>query len=200
MGRRRGVLLLALVLVLAMVPLSHANACSCIANTDPRDRLAAAEGAFIGELVGRRETGLLGSIISSGRDVVYTFEVAEVFKGDLGQRVDVHSAAGGGSCGFEVAPGEAVGVLLYRHQGTWQSGLCGQIEPDKLRAAAAPLPAPDGQAPAAVHPQGGPERADQGAVLDQADVVDAAGVAACLVDDVGAEQLTQAHRRLRAGH
>jgi hypothetical protein len=150
MGRRRGVLLLALVLVLAMVPLSHANACSCIANTDPRDRLAAAEGAFIGELVGRRETGLLGSIISSGRDVVYTFEVAEVFKGDLGQRVDVHSAAGGGSCGFEVAPGEAVGVLLYRHQGTWQSGLCGQIEPDKLRAAAAPLPAPDGQAPAAL--------------------------------------------------
>jgi hypothetical protein len=144
------VLLLALVLVLAMVPLSHANACSCIANTDPRDRLAAAEGAFIGELVGRRETGLLGSIISSGRDVVYTFEVAEVFKGDLGQRVDVHSAAGGGSCGFEVAPGEAVGVLLYRHQGTWQSGLCGQIEPDKLRAAAAPLPAPDGQAPAAL--------------------------------------------------
>jgi hypothetical protein len=42
----------------------------------------------------------------------------------------------------------------------------------------------------AVHPQARPERADQGAVLDQADVVDAAGVAARLVDDVGAEQVT----------
>jgi hypothetical protein len=150
MSRRRGVLLLGLVLVLTMMPLSHANACTCSGNGDPRDRLADAGGAFIGELVGRRETGPLGSIISSGRDVVYTFEVAEVFKGDIGQRVEVHSAAGGESCGFEVAPGEAVGVFLDQHRGDWRSGLCGQIEPGKLRAAAAPLPAPDGRAPAAL--------------------------------------------------
>ena len=36
-------------------------------------------------------------------------------------------------------------------------------------------------------------------VLDQADVVDAAGGATRLVEDLGAEQLTQAHSRLRAG-
>jgi hypothetical protein len=91
----------------------------------------------------------LGSVISTGRDVVYTFEVAEVVKGNIGQRVEVHSAASGSSCGFEVAAGEAVGVLLDRHRGSWRSGLCGQLEPAKLRAAAAPLPAPDGRAPAA---------------------------------------------------
>jgi hypothetical protein len=147
MSRRRGVLLLAVVVVLAMVRLPHAKACTC-STGDSRDRLAAADGAFIGELVGRRETGPLGSIISSGRDVVYTFEVTEVFKGDIGRRVEIHSAASGMSCGFEVAAGEAVGVLLDRQGGDWRSGLCGQIEPGKLRTAAAPLPTPDGRAPA----------------------------------------------------
>lgn len=149
MSRRRRAVLLALIVAFAVVPLPHANACTCIANSDPRDRLAAANGAFIGELVGRRETAPLGSVISTGRDVVYTFEVAEVVKGNIGQRVEVHSAASGSSCGFEVAAGEAVGVLLDRHRGSWRSGLCGQLEPAKLRAAAAPLPAPDGCAPAA---------------------------------------------------
>ena len=144
----RGAILLALIVAFAVVPLPHANACSCIANSDPRDRLAAAGGAFIGKLVGHRETGPLGSIVNSGRDVVYTFEVAEVVKGDIGQRVEVHSAASGASCGFEVPAGQAIGVLLDGHSGTWKSGL-GQIEPGNC-AAAAPLPAPNGQPPAAM--------------------------------------------------
>jgi hypothetical protein len=113
----------------------------------PRDRLTAADGAFIGALVGRRGTSPLRSIVGPGPDVVYTFEVAEVVKGGIGQRVEVYSWAG---CGFEVDPGEAVGVLLERHRGRWRSRLCQQIEPGKLRAAAAPLPAPDGQGPAAL--------------------------------------------------
>jgi hypothetical protein len=150
MSWRRTAILLALIVAFAVVPLPQAHACSCIANRDPLDRLAGASGAFIGELVDRRETGPLGTIVSSGRDVIYTFEVAEVFKGDIGQRVEVHSAASGASCGFEIAPGEAIGILLDRQRGNWQSGLCGQIEPGKLRAAAAPLPAPDGRPPAAL--------------------------------------------------
>jgi hypothetical protein len=151
----RGVLLAALVLVFSSMPVSLAHACSCAIRGDPRERLAAADGAFIGTLVSRRETGPLGSIISTGRDVIYTFEVAEAFKGDLGRRVEVHSAASGASCGFEVPPGAPIGVLLDGANGMWRSGLCGQIEPDKLRAAAAPLPAPDGQPPAALVVGGG---------------------------------------------
>ena len=150
MNRGRSAILLALVLAFSAMLLSPANACSCARPGDPRDRLAAADGAFIGTLVGRRETGPLGSIISSGRDMVYTFEVAEAVKGDIGPRVEVYSAASGASCGFEVAPGTAVGVFLERHSGRWRSGLCGQIDPGKLRAAAAPLPAPDGRGPAAL--------------------------------------------------
>jgi hypothetical protein len=148
MSRRRGVLLLVLVLALSVVPLPQANACTCAAG-HPRARLAAADGAFIGKLVGRRETGPLGSIISTGRDVIYTFEVAEAVKGDIGQRVDLRSAASGMSCGFEVPADQAIGILLDRRSGMWRSGLCGQIEPGKLRAAAAPLPAPDGRGPTA---------------------------------------------------
>jgi hypothetical protein len=132
-----------------VVPPPHANACSCPLPGDPRDRLAAADGAFIGKLVGRRETGPLGSIISTGRDVIYTFEVAEAVKGDIGQRVDLRSAASGMSCGFEVPADQAIGILLDRRSGMWRSGLCGQIEPGKLRAAAAPSPAPDGRGPTA---------------------------------------------------
>jgi hypothetical protein len=149
MSRSRRVILLALIVAFIVVPLPPARACSC-SGGDSRDRLAAADGAFIGELVGRRETGPLGSIISSGRDVVYTFEVSEVFKGDIGRRVEIHSPASGASCGFEVAADEAVGIFLDRQGGDWRSGLCGQIEPGKLRAAAAPLPTPDGRAPAAL--------------------------------------------------
>jgi hypothetical protein len=141
--------------VFSAVPVSPAHACTCASGGDPRERLAAADGAFIGTLVSRRETGPLGSIISTGRDVIYTFEVAEAVKGDLGRRVEVHSAAAGMSCGFEVPPGEPIGVLLEGGNGTWRSGLCGQIDPGQLRTAAAPLPAPDGHPPAALVVGGG---------------------------------------------
>jgi hypothetical protein len=52
---------------------------------------------LIGKLVSHRETGPLGSISSSGREVSYPLAVAEVFKGEIGQRVEVHSAAAGAS-------------------------------------------------------------------------------------------------------
>jgi hypothetical protein len=155
MSRRRGALLVALVLLVSAIPVSPAHACSCAREGDPRERLAAADGAFIGKLVGHRETGPLGSIISTGRDVIYIFEVAEAFKGDIGRRVEVHSAASGASCGFEVAAGQPIGVLLDSGNGRWRSGLCGQVEPGELRTAAAPLPAPDGQPPAALVVGGG---------------------------------------------
>jgi hypothetical protein len=155
MQGKRGGLLAVLVVLFAAIAVLPAHACSCASGGDPRERLAAADGAFIGALVSRRETGPLGSVISTGRDVIYTFEVAEAFKGDIGRRVEVHSAASGVSCGFEVPPGEPTGVLLDGDNGTWRSGLCGQIKPEELRTAAAPLPAPDGQPPAALVVGGG---------------------------------------------
>ncbi len=70
-------------------------------------------------------------------------------KGALGETVDVQSAVSGVSCGIEVPEGQRIGLLLYRRDGVWTSGLCLQLPPGQLREAARPLPAPDGSGAAA---------------------------------------------------
>jgi hypothetical protein len=124
--------------VLAFAPV--AQACSCAA-ADPRDRLDDAAGAFIGRLVSRDPAP------QDAHSTTYHFKVDEVFKGDIGSTVDVESSTNGASCGFEVAPGEQMGFLLERSGAQWHGGLCGQIDPEELRGAAKPLPAPDGTGP-----------------------------------------------------
>jgi hypothetical protein len=138
----------ALIAALVLLPISPAKACSC-AWGDAREQLANAQAAFIGKMVTVREatTPEPGAPISSGREVIYTFEVEEDFKVDLGDHVEIHSAADGASCGLEVSPGQSEGFFLREHKGVWWSSLCQQVPPDELRAAAAPLPAPDGVNP-----------------------------------------------------
>jgi hypothetical protein len=127
-----------LLFVLAIAPTAHA--CSCFAG-DPRERLEAADGAFIGVLLSRDPPAVVGD---SGQTTTYHFRVDERFKGDLGETVDVESASNGAACGFEVQPGQKMGFFIDREGGTWHGGLCGQIDPDDLRKAAKPLPPPDG--------------------------------------------------------
>jgi hypothetical protein len=136
----RGGVLLALLAALLGSPMRIAMACSC-AIPEPRDALAEADAAFVGELIAAP-----GGTNSSG-EVTWTFSVEEALKGGLGSTVDVKSPASGVSCGFEVAVGERVGVVLYEERGEWHGGLCSQIDPDELLAAAGPLPAPDGIGP-----------------------------------------------------
>ena len=130
-------LLVATVGVLVASPMRIALACSC-ALPEPRDALAEADAAFVGELI----AGPVGG--GSGDQATWRFSVETAVKGDIGPTVDVMSPASGVSCGFEVAPGERVGVLLYEEKGEWHGGLCTQIGPGELMAAAGPLAAPDG--------------------------------------------------------
>jgi hypothetical protein len=132
-------LLVATVGVLVASPMRIALACSC-ALPEPRDALAEADAAFVGELVE-------GPYGGSGEQPIWRFSVETSVKGDLGSQVDVRSPASGVSCGFEVAAGERVGVLLYEEKGEWHGGLCTQIGPGELLAAAGPLPAPEGIGP-----------------------------------------------------
>ena len=146
---RRTIRVVAVALALALLPLTPAQACSC-AWSDPRETLSKADGAFIGEFVFSREatTPTPGGGISSGREVIYTFNVDEDFKVDLGDTVEIHSAADGAACGLEATPGSTYGLFIYLNdEQEWTSGLCSQIDPDELRAAAAPLPEPDGVNP-----------------------------------------------------
>jgi hypothetical protein len=149
----RRVALAVCVVATSLVFAPPARACSCVLG-DVHTALKGADAAFVGALVSRDEPSPGRSpsgdpLYSSGEIVTWHFRVDQVFKGPLGRSVDVLSAVSGASCGFEVKPGEPIGILLRREDGAWKGSLCGQVEPAKLRRAAKPLPAPDGEGPLA---------------------------------------------------
>jgi hypothetical protein len=104
---------------------------------DPATGLAEYPAAFVGTLVD--VSGQIGVAFSSDADTVYRFEVEEWVKGDLGDFVDVHSAADGGACGIEVGIGNRAGVFLSVENGQLHSSLCSTIDADVLLAGAEPL-------------------------------------------------------------
>ncbi len=104
---------------------------------DPATGLAEYPAAFVGTLVD--VSGQIGVVFSSDADTVYRFEVEEWVKGDLGDFVDVHSAADGASCGIEVGIGNRAGVFLSVEGGQLSSGLCSVIDADVLLAGVEPL-------------------------------------------------------------
>jgi hypothetical protein len=143
----RLLLLTAVASVLLASPMHVALACSC-AGGDPRDQLAEADAAFVGQLIATEGATSSGGITSSGALITWTFQVDVSVKGELPDQVDVESASSGDSCGFEIPLGRQVGVLLSAEGGTWHGGLCTQMDPDVLLEAAGPLPAPTGIGPA----------------------------------------------------
>jgi hypothetical protein len=123
-----------------MVP---AHACSCRGDYDPRDALAEADAAIIGTYLERHPVDPTDEY----GDTIYTFSVDEAVKGSFGETVEVHSGSTGASCGFEMPPGAQTGLFLDMFEGAYHAGLCSQIAQQRLRDAAAPLPAPDGELP-----------------------------------------------------
>ena len=122
-----------------------ARACSC-AREDPRTVLAQADAAFVGTLLERRGAA---TPRSSADAVTLVFRVVETVKGRLGATVEVVTAASGASCGVEARIGQTIGLFLDRDGGVWRSNLCRQVAPAELRAAARPLPRPNGRGPVA---------------------------------------------------
>jgi hypothetical protein len=110
--------------------------------------LARADGAFVGRLVEKRETQR--PVRSSAADAVYVFRLVDAVKGRFGARIEVRSATSGASCGLDVRRGQTIGLFLQREEGRWRSSLCSQVDPARLRAAARPLPRPNGRGPAAL--------------------------------------------------
>lgn len=117
-----------------------ASACSCI-GLDPGTGLAEHPAAFVGTLVDSSRGGEIGGFpIGDGfSDAVYRFEVEQWVKGDLGDVVDVHSAADGAACGIEVGIGNRAGVFLTISEGKLTSSLCATMDADVLLAGAEPL-------------------------------------------------------------
>jgi hypothetical protein len=115
-------------------------ACSC-APPNPRAALAQGDGAFVGRLANRRETGQLA---------VLTFSVERALKGSIGDTVEVVTPSSSAGCGLELAVGTRTGLVLGRGGSAWRGSLCWQFEPEALLAAALPLPPPNGRGPVAL--------------------------------------------------
>lgn len=111
-----------------------ALACTC--GADPIPPLAQSDAAFVGRLiaVGEPQPDPEG-IVSSAELVRWTFEVEQVVKGDVQSPLSVLSPWHEASCGFEIALGERIGVVLASDEGgEWHGGRCGQVDPGALLA------------------------------------------------------------------
>jgi hypothetical protein len=139
-ARRSAVVATAIVLAALAARVEPAAACSC-ALQDPRTSLADADAAFVGALVERRE---------NAGAVTLVFRIERVVKGRLGRTVEVRTAADSAGCGIQARIGSRVGLFLFRDGARWTSTLCSQLAPEKLLAAARPLPPPSGKGPVAV--------------------------------------------------
>ena len=119
------VVLLALCAVL--VPVEPAAALTCI-NEDPRESLARADAAFIGELVSTRS---LPPEYPLWQREILTFRVHEVVKGNLGELVEVRNS----TPGYSPRAGSETGVFLYASEGGFGTSACDYISPKHLRVA-----------------------------------------------------------------
>jgi hypothetical protein len=140
--RRVAVAVVLAVLAALAASVERAGACTCAPIGDARRALLEADGAFVGRLVERRPPDRFGTI--------YVFRVETAVKGRFGDTVEVRSTGNTATCGIGVPRGVSVGLFLERRRGRWTSSLCAQIEPGRLRAAARPLPRPDGRGPIAL--------------------------------------------------
>ena len=118
-------LFLAMVAVALLVPPAPASATSC-AVPAPLPSLQAADGAIVGEA------------LAHGEDGAIRFAVRERIKGDVGDVVELPGAEGratNSDLGY-LGPGTVTGLYLRREAGAWHAGVCDQVAPAGLRAAA----------------------------------------------------------------
>jgi hypothetical protein len=121
---RRALLIAALLSLAVAAP---AGACSCAA-LPATERLAEADGAFVGAVQSTRSEGGL---------TFTTFRVLERYKGDLAETVEVQTGQDGNTCSLDLAAGQRVGLFLTRSSGPWHAGLCDTVSPQALREAGA---------------------------------------------------------------
>ena len=105
----------AMAIGLAILPVRQVFACSCAEMTID-EAAANAHAVFTGTVIGEqpvgRQTGPVGAMAATAPmpggmgQVVYTFAVDGVAKGDVGEQASVLGGGDGGSCGMIVGVGE----------------------------------------------------------------------------------------------
>jgi len=112
-----------------------AHACSC-APQAPAESLQESDAAIEARLV---------KVLPHGRlQADYRYEVRRVYRGkamiDRGQMLTVRSGRRAAACALPRRPDHVYGLFLARRQGNWFGGICGVIEPRRLRHAAEQQP------------------------------------------------------------
>jgi hypothetical protein len=119
------------VALLGMVLAGSASACSC-APQAPAESLQESDAAVVARLV---------KVLPHGKlHADYRYEVRQVYRGaetiDRGQMLTVRSGRRAATCALPRRLDHVYGLFLARGQGRWFGGICGVIEPRRLRHAA----------------------------------------------------------------
>ncbi|HEX8681188.1 MAG TPA: hypothetical protein VF707_02670 [Ardenticatenaceae bacterium] len=122
--------LLVVVMLLATVIAQPqaAFACSCMMPSPPEEALEQAAVVFAGQLV-EAEAAPAGGMVSTADLIPYTFEVSQVWKGEVHSTITIGSAMSSASCGYEFAVGEEYIVYGFEGEGVLQTGLCTRTAP-----------------------------------------------------------------------
>ena len=129
----KGLLALTLVFtVLALAPACPAYACSCIQPPPPKESLAQAAAVFQGEVV---EVGALepvNGMVNTADMIQVTFNVNQVWKGEIAEVTTLTTAGSSASCGFEFQPGQSYLVYADLVEGQLNASLCSRTAPVDL--------------------------------------------------------------------
>jgi hypothetical protein len=124
---------------LFFVASADAMACSCPAKSDA-ERLAAAEAAFVGTLMERRDTSDPSRPYQSSADsFVNVYRVDESYKGGLSGIVEIRTARFDASCGLDFPIGSQQALYPRRYEGGWTGGTCDLGTIEGMRAAGQPI-------------------------------------------------------------
>lgn len=128
--RRLSTALLSVALV-GMALAGSASACSC-APQAPAESLRDSDGAVVARLVKVLPHG--------GLHADYRYEVRQVYRGsgtiEKGQMLTVRSGRRAATCALPRRLNHVYGLFLARRQDHWFGGICGVVEPRRLRHAA----------------------------------------------------------------
>lgn len=118
-----------------------ASACSC-APQAPAESLLESDAAVVARLV---------KVVPRGKlHADYRYEVRQVYRGeaeiDRGQMLTVRSGRRAATCALPRRLGHEYGLFLAHRQGKWFGGICGVVEPRRLRHAAHNQPADSARA------------------------------------------------------
>ena len=103
---------------------SEARACSCM-KISPSEGLSSSHAVFTGEV-----TKLEPNTATKFAGVAVTLRVHKVWKGDVGEQVEVHTAGSSAACGYGFAIGETYLVYASRDEADpMRVSLCSRTAP-----------------------------------------------------------------------